>query len=156
MPIVSTEILGQGRFSDGIHLKVKAIDHVGKEHIFARVVSHGTDLDAFVRANVVRMDRDLIRHELNRAIYDEPWDYVLQYASLEQLRDHVREQYQGLQGKLLVPVARRIIEWIENGRFTVGQFRSAFSMDNAQFNQFRTRLIALRDSDNMIESAEGE
>ena len=156
MAIVSTEILGAGRFSDGIHLKVKTTDHVGKERVFSRIVPNDTDIDVFIESRVVKLNRNLIEEEVQRAVYDEPWDYELQYATLTQLRDYIRNEYNGKEKRDLIPLARRIIEWIENGRFTVAQFRAAFGMSNPQFNQFRTRLEALRDCDDLLENADGE
>ena len=154
MPIVSTEILGAGRWSDGIHLRVKLTDHVGKERVIARTVPNDTDIEAFIAAKVVRTNKSSITTELRRAVYDEPWDYELQYATLAQLRDYIRNEYSGKEKSDLIPLARRIIEWIENGRFTVAQFRTAFNMSNPQFNAFRTRLEALRDCDELIKNVE--
>ena len=156
MPIVSTEKLGAGTWSDGIHLRAKFTDHTGKQYPYAHIVPNDTDLDAFLAARVVKLNLRMIEGELQRAVYDEPWDYVLQHATLAQLRDYIRNEYSGKEGKELLPLARRIIEWIENGRFTVAQFRTAFNMTNPQFNQFRTRLEAIRDCDNIIENSGGE
>jgi len=56
----------------------------------------------------------------------------------------------------LLPLARRIEEWLDNGVFTVGEMRSAFGKDNPEFNAFRARVKALRDCDDLIQNAEGE
>ena len=156
MPISTTEVIGAGRFSDGIHLRVKLIDHVGKEYTFAQKLPLGSDIDAFIATRVIKFDRNLIKHELRRAVYDEPWDYVLQYASSTQLLAFIREEYSLFEGKKLVTLAKRIEEWLDNGRFTVAEFRSAFGKSNAEFNQFRTRLVDLRDCDDTIEMSKGE
>ena len=95
----------------------------------------------------------MVEGELRRAVYKEPWDYELKYATLDQLRDYIREEYSGKEGQDIIPLARRIIEWIENGRFTLAQFRTAFNMNNPQFNALLLRLAALRDADDLIEAS---
>ncbi len=157
MPIVSTEILGQGRFSDGIHLRVKMTDQHGVEHIYSRTVPNGTDLNALIVKKRAKLERSLIDAELQKAVYGESWDYVLQHASPTQLRDYARKEYQEKNyPELRTSIAHRLEEWIDNGRFTVAEIRASFGKDNAEFAQFRIRLKALRDADDLVRNSKGE
>ncbi len=68
MPIVSTEKLGAGTWSDGIHLRAKFTDHTGKQYPYAHIVPNDTDLDAFLAARVVKLNLRMIEGELQRAV----------------------------------------------------------------------------------------
>jgi hypothetical protein len=161
MPITKTEILSRGTFSDGIYLRVKFTDQNGVVQFYTSKVPLGTDVDDLIARKIARRNQRLIDYDLRRAVYLEPWDYQLQHATLAQLRDYVRKEYREAKtyinnNKQRIQIARRIIEWIDNGRFTVAQLRTVFSKGDTEFVDFRKRLEALRDADNLLKNAEGE
>lgn len=121
-----------------------------------RVFPAATDLNAAAASYGALKEAEMLDRELEYCVFDGTWDFVLKYATNNQLAAFVRECYRNERREILARIARRILEWITNGRFTDTQVRNAFELTVTQWNTLKAKMQVLADSLNTIEAAVGE
>jgi len=121
-----------------------------------RFLPAATDLNAYAAAVVARVEERIKNEELERCVFDLPWNYVLRNITLSELSAFVRELYRNASRETLARVAARILEWLANGRFTDTQMRNAFNLTVQQWNTLKTKMQTLVDNYNAVQIATGE
>jgi len=154
MPIVFSTITKNR--SDG-KVGFMFTDHLGIPHPYGGMqLPQGMDIEVFKAQKRSDANRFLKGRDLENGVYFKAWDFVLQENTEDELLDYAREEYRNNDEAELVPVANRITEWLNNGRFNEGQVRSSFNMSQPDFVQFRGRMNDIKNSANTVRGARGE
>ena len=167
MPIVSKRLTQNAlnRNKTFRHVGWVFTDQEGKEWLYGGMHlaprtdgDHITDtlLEDLKDKLVVKSNKFLKGRDLRDAVYKDDWNYSLKENTEAGLLAYARQQYFNGREENFVPLAIRIEEWIDNSRFTVTEVRTAFGKTKEEFNQFRTRLKAIRDGNNAIRGARSE
>lgn len=131
-------------------------DSEGVVHIRSYLSSPSDDNQAIMTARAVRILDHLKDSELQRAIFVLPWNYVLVHTTNNELAAYVRQLYRNSTREILALVAKRILEWINNGRFTDTQVRTAFGLDAVSWTLLKTKMQDLVAKYEAVKAAEGE
>lgn len=102
------------------------------------------------------MNSEVKARELFDAVFTYPWNYVLEEATNTELGAYIRELYRNSNKETLAKAAKRILEWITNGRFTDTQVRNAFGLTAGQWTTLKTKMQNLVASHEQVETAVGE
>jgi len=157
VPIISSTFeLDSGAQIDGRrYCREFHTDHLGAVHRFEYL--SGNINNAQVLADrAVRLVENLKERELAYAVYDAAWNYSLQWATNTDLSAWVRERYKNAAKDDLARIAKRILEWITNGRFTDAQVRGAFGLTSGQWTTLKTKMESLVASYDVVQTAVGE
>lgn len=128
----------------------------GREFVVEYWLPAGGDPVAIMTARAAQLATALVDGDCAAAVFERPWDAPLVHATLADLSAWVRQQYRHAQRERLAMIARRILEWLANGRFTDLQLRTAFGLTNTQWNEVKTKMQTLVTSWSAIERAAGE
>jgi hypothetical protein len=94
--------------------------------------------------------------ELQGCVFVFAWDYVLKYNTLADLAAFVRQIYLNGSKAQLALTAKRILEWIANGRFTDTQVQNAFGLTSTQWTNLKAKMQNLVNSYTTVDTAVGE
>jgi hypothetical protein len=129
-------------------------DHVGGVHRFEYLAAIGANYAAIRDARVPEIEARLANEEMHNCIGSGTFTTVhltgAQFAAL------VRALYRASEREALGRIAAWISNRIAAGDFTDAQLRSAFGMTVQQYNDFKARMIALRDHWLAVQAAVGE
>ncbi len=81
---------------------------------------------------------------------------LLKHQTPEAFVARVRQAYRDGNSEQLVKIARFLIARVQAGDVTDAQLRTAFGLNNTQWNALKTRMQALIAADNTVKSAVGE
>lgn len=81
---------------------------------------------------------------------------ILKHQTPEAFIARVRQAYREGNNETLVKIARFLIARVQAGDVTDAQLRTAFGLNNTQWNALKTKMQALIKADNDIKSAVGE
>ncbi len=156
MPL-SSEIVQQTIQANGsVNVHERHTDHIGKTYDIVYNAPAGTDLNILLGIRAARLNESLKQSDLRRAVFEAPWDYTLVYATNADLAPYVRDLYRESIKDQTALVALRIIEWINNGRFTVAQLKTVFSLSTAEFDTLKAKMENIISSYQVVEGAVGE
>jgi hypothetical protein len=157
MPIVtSTFSLGHAQ-KDGRKYSVEShTDHAGVVHQAEYLSAVSENNNAVMLARALVIAEQLKNTELNYAIFEAPWDYVLQWATNSDLSAWVRAEYKTASKDVLALIAKRILEWITNGRFTDTQVRTVFGLTSPQWTTLKGKMQTLVNNYVAVDLAVGE
>lgn len=116
----------------------------------------GVDYVAVMSGRVAFIDANLKTNELSDAVFVGAWNYVLSHTTNAELSAYVRSLYKTSSREMLAQLAKRILEWITNGRFTDTQIRNAFGLTAAQWTTLKTKMQTLVNNYNSVQVAMGE
>ena len=157
MSIVSSTFELEPVQADGLRFCVEKYTLSSGEIVTVEYKSRVTDDNAAIlAARSPVLFNLLIDAELFKAVYVEPWNYVLVHATNAQLSAFVREIYRNGSKAELALAAKRILEWITNGRFTDTQVRTAFGLTAGQWTTLKTKMTTLVNNYNAVNNAVGE
>lgn len=157
MPIVSSTIIADEPQIDGRRrITEQYTDQFGNLHMIAYLCPAVFDVQSVMIVRTAILNIQLQTNELDKMITTYPWDYAQTETTVAELTAYVRAVYREGKREELVPVARRILEWITNGRFTDTQVRNAFGLTLAQWTTLKNKMIALVSASTTIETATGE
>ena len=157
MPITSsTYTLGPVQADGRRYCEERHTDHTGFVHVIEYLASVGVDPAAVLAARATALPEIFKERELRYAVFDAPWDYALQWANNSDLSAWVRAAYKSESRETLAKIAKRILEWITNGRYTDAQVRAAFSLTSAQWTTLKNKMIALVADYDAVQVAVGE
>jgi len=131
-------------------------DHLGIVHVVEYLAEAAANHTTIMNTRALRIAEELKEEELKYAVFDAPWDYVLQWTTNNELAVWVREKYKQDKNGTLALIASRILEWIANGRFTDTQVRNAFGLSAAQWTTLKAKMQTLVDNNLVVQSAVGE
>lgn len=80
---------------------------------------------------------------------------ILKHQTVEAFVARVRAAYRDGDSDTLVKVARFLIARVQAGDLTEAQIRTAFGVNQTQWNSIRNEMQALINADNLIKSAVG-
>jgi len=81
---------------------------------------------------------------------------LLKHQTPEAFVARVRQAYRDGNSEQLVKIARFLIARVQAGDVTDAQLRTAFGLNNTQWNALKTSMQALIAADNAVKSAVGE
>jgi len=156
MSITSSEV--STTTQAGGHLSVLEwhTDHLGRRHPRVFFAPAGFNANAALAAYAVSLAEVLKLGDLIMAVYKGPWNYVMNHATNTELAAFVRAEYLGSSAQRTARVARRLLEWVTNGRFTELQIRNAFSLTLTQWNTLKAKMQALIADEDAVMAAAGE
>jgi hypothetical protein len=152
----STYTLGNTQISGQTICVELHTDSDGKVHRIEYLASIGTNYTAVMVARAAMLEGRIKYAELHHAIFTGEWNYVLTQTTANELAAFVRALYRESDKDTLARVAKRILEWITNGRFTDAQIRTAFGLSAAQWTTLKSKMQILADARAAVEAATGE
>lgn len=114
------------------------------------------DISASMMNYASAIDESIKHRDMSEAVFGPSWNYVLTHASREQLNAYVRELYRTSSGEMLAAVAKRVIEWVDNGLVTDAEAQAVTGMDSAQWGVMVAKMRYLVQAYMTINSAVGE
>lgn len=81
---------------------------------------------------------------------------ILKHQTAEEFVARVRAAYRDGDPVRLVKIARFLIARVQAGDITEAQIRTAFGLNNTQWNALKTKMQNLITADNAVKSAVGE
>lgn len=157
MAITQSIIVSQSPQQDGTTLvHERHTFHTGETSDVTYYAQPGANIENIMDARVQVLEEAMKQADLHRCVFTEPWDYVMQHATNADLAPFVRELYRESIKTQTVLIGMRMVEWVQNGRFTQTQMRNAFGMNSTQWTTLTNKILALIDQFNAIEAATGE
>lgn len=157
MPVSSIQIVSADRGSSQVEARfVFTFDSGDVVRDGVRFYPTGTDLNAAAAILAAGIEAHLKDRELHDCVFRFTWNYALKHSTNTELAAFVRALYKESNKETLARIAKRILEWISNGRFTETQVRNVFELTVTQWNTLKAKMQVLVDSFNVIEAAEGE
>ena len=80
---------------------------------------------------------------------------LLKHQTVEQFVAKVRAAYRDGNPETLVKISRFLIARVQAGDITEAQIRTAFGMNQTQWNSLKAQMQALINADNAVQSAVG-
>ena len=148
--IVFAEMQADGRR----YVCFQFVEASGKVHLRWALLPAGVDVVA--KLTSWDITPELIEDELRDVLFGSAWDTPFVYMSATEAATKVRELFKASSREECGKIARRILEWITNGRFTDVQIRTVFGLTNTQWTTLKTKMQNLSNSLNAIEKAAGE
>jgi len=81
---------------------------------------------------------------------------ILKHQTVEAFVSKVRAAYRDGDPETLVKIARFLIARVQAGDLTEAQIRTAFGINQTQWNALKTKMQTLINADNAVKSAVGE
>jgi len=81
---------------------------------------------------------------------------ILKHQTVEQFIARVRQAYRDGNYEQIIKIARFLIARIQAGDITDAQCRTAFGLNNTQWNNLKTKMQNYINADNTVKSAIGE
>ena len=157
MPVISSTITDDARQVDGRRrIEELPTDQKGVKSRVSYLSATVFDALAAMAANRILIDARMKLEELEGMLTVYPWDYIQTETTGAELTTYYRESYKNGSNGGLSPVASRVIEWIDKGRFTDTQVRTAFGLSVAQWTILKNKMAALVSANITILSAVGE
>ena len=153
MSITSSEVIVMPQCEGHLSVLEWHTDHLGRRHPRVYFAPAGFDANAAMAAHAVTLQAVLKAGDLFMAVYKGLWNYVMNHATNAELVAFVRAEYLGSNGERTVRVARRMMEWITNGRFTELQVRNAFNLSVSQWNTLKAKMQALISDEDAVNAA---
>src|SRR4030065_368424 len=126
----------------------------GKVHLRWALLPAGVDVVA--KLTSWDITPELIEDELRDVLFGSAWDTPFVYMSATEAATKVRELFKASSREECGKIARRILEWITNGRFTDVQIRTVFGLTNIQWTTLKTKMQNPSNFLNTSEKAVGE
>lgn len=153
----TSELISQKTQADGsILVHEHHTDSSGKVHVIIYFAGAGADLAALRAARAAFIEQKLIAHEVEALVFELPWDAPFVHATANDLVAFVRSEYKESVTERTARIARRILEWITEGRFTDLQVRNAFGLTAGQWTTLKTKMENLVTNYNAVLAAMGE
>lgn len=131
-------------------------DSSGAVHRIEYLANAGTDYATVMAARAIVLLEKLKEDELRYVIFYGEWNYALNHTTANELAAYVRELYKNSNSEQLARIAKRILEWITNGRFTDLQVRNAFGLTAGQWTTLKTKMQTIVANYDAVNSAVGE
>lgn len=132
------------------------VDSAGLMYMFSYLSDPSADNQAILVQHAARLLDRIKEIELYLAVFVLPWDYVLVHTTNNDLAAFVREQYRTAIRETLAMVAKRILEWIANGRFSDTQVRTAFGLGLVEWLLLKGKMETLVTDYDAVQAAAGE
>lgn len=157
MPIINSTYIAETAAPDGSRRVIEVhTDDKGGTWRIDYLADAGMDYATVATTRVAQLNTQLKETELRTAIFDGAWNYVLSNVTANELAAYVRELYKNESKEQLARVAKRILEWITNGRFTDTQIRTVFGLTAAQWTTLKTKMQTLVSNYDALNTAAGE
>jgi len=154
MAIAKSIIFAEMQTDGRRYVCFKFVDDSSKIHL--RWVLLPAGIDVVAKLASWDITPELIDDELRDVLFGSAWDKPFIYMTATDVATKVRELFKASSREECGKIARRILEWITNGRFTDAQIRTVFGLTNTQWNTLKTKMQNLSNSLNAIEAAVGE
>lgn len=157
MGIASSVLVESKTQADGsLSVHERFTDDAGRVHDIVFKAPSGTNLTTLRTARAAVFADRLKQMELRAAVFVLPWDYTLVHATNADLAAFVREVYKNGSMETLALTAKRILEWITEGRFTDTQVRNAFGLTAGEWTTLKAKMQTLSDKYDDVLAATGE
>lgn len=131
-------------------------DHLGIARVVEYLANNGADYAAIAASRASALATEIIQEEIRYAVFSAQWNYTMQWSTNTELAAWVRSAYKNAGKETLALIARRILEWIANGRFTDLQLRNAFGLTATQWTTLKGKMQTLADNYNAVQISVGE
>lgn len=119
MAITQSIIVSQSPQQDGTTLvHERHTFHDGGTRDITYYAQPGANITNIMLARVPVLEEAMKQADLHRCVFTEPWGYVMQHATNADLAPFVRELYRKSSKTQTVLIGIRMVEWVQNGRFT--------------------------------------
>lgn len=157
MPIITSTITAANYQSDGrLSITERHVDATGKEYSVSYLCDAAFNTAVALSARVTTLNVQLKEEMLKGLCTIYTWDAALQDVTSAELIAYVRGTYKIASRDGLAALAKRILEWITNGRFTDTQFRTDFGLTVTQWNNLKAKMQVLANALSALELATGE
>jgi len=157
MTITTSKIISQTIQKDrSISVHERHTDNLGMTYDVVYFASPTDDLNITLESRSKQIETTLQDSDINDAIFTRKWDEPLLYSTKLQLGKKLRELYLQSEKHETVTIAKRIKEWLDNGRFSDTEIRSLFGLSSKKWITLKVKIGKLSEDDDRIEGAKGE